>query len=188
MRNIPDVALTGDNAWACYFDGIQGDTMGTSLAAPLWAGFTALVNEQAANEGLPSVGFLNPAFYAIAQSSLDTDAFHDITNGNNFWPGSPSEYSSAPGYDLCTGWGTPNGQAMMDALVGYVGPIWVNFSGPCPGNGTYTNPFCALASATNAVANGGTICLIGPNSSSVTPTLTKPMNLRAFYGPVSIGH
>jgi subtilase family serine protease len=187
MRNTPDVALTAVNVYNLFDNGINWSYEGTSCAAPLWAGFTALVNEQAANQGLPSVGFLNPALYAIGQSPLYNSAFHDITNGNNIWPGSSGEYNAAPGYDLCTGWGTPNGQAMIDALVGYAGPIWVNFSGPCPGNGTYTNAFCALESGTSAVATGGTVCLVGPNSSSVTPTITKAMTLRAFYGPVTIG-
>jgi subtilase family serine protease len=189
MRNLPDVSLTGDDIWIVYYNGVeQGGWGGTSVAGPLWAGFTAMVNEQAANDGLPSVGFLNPAFYSIAQSSLYSTTFHDITNGNNIWPGSSGKYTAAPGYDLCTGWGTPNGQAMIDALVGYAGPIWVNFSGPCPGNGTYTNAFCTLASGISAVSTGATICLVGPNSTAATATITKAMTLRAFYGPVTIGH
>ena len=188
MRNLPDVAMTAESVWINYGDGTNEPVMGTSCAAPLWAGFTALVNEQAANEGLPSVGFINPALYAIAQSPLYTNVFHDTTNGNNTWPGSPDKYDAAPGYDLCTGWGSPIGQTTIDALVGYAGPIWVNFSAAkCPGNGSYTNAFCTLASGTGAVATGGTICLVGPNSSSVTPTINKAMTLRAFYGPVTIG-
>jgi len=76
---------------------------------------------------------------------------------------------------------------MINALVAYAGPIWVNFSGACPGNGSYTNPFCTLALATNAVASGGNIWMIGPNSSSETPSIAKPMKLRAYNGAVVIG-
>jgi subtilase family serine protease len=187
QRNIPDVALTGDNVWVVFFNGLSNAFEGTSIAAPLWAGFTALANEQAADHGQPSVGFLNPAFYIIGQSANYSTVFHDTTVSNNFWPNSPNKFAASTGYDLCTGWGTPNGQAMIDALAEYGGQIWVNFSGACPGNGNFTNAFCTLAQGINAVAPGGTICLIGPNSSSVTLTIIKPMTLRAFFGPVTIG-
>src|SRR5262249_26030040 len=43
--------------------------------------------------------------------------FHDIVTGNNFRSGSLNQFPAAPGYDLCTGWGTPNGTNMMNALV-----------------------------------------------------------------------
>ena len=46
MRNVPDVALTGDNVYVIYGNGNSGTFGGTSCAAPLWAGFTALVNQQ----------------------------------------------------------------------------------------------------------------------------------------------
>jgi len=187
-RNVPDVACTANDVWVVYDSGLAGSFVGTSCASPLWAGFTALVNEQAANQGLPSVGFLNPAFYAIGQSAGYGNAFHDVTTGNNFWPDSPSNYSAEIGYDLGTGWGTPNGQGMIDALVGYAGPIWVNFSAACPGAGSYSSPYCTLASGVSAVATGGTICLVGPHSTTTPATITKAMTLRAFFGDVTIGH
>ena len=59
-------------------------TAGTSLATPLWAGFMALVNQQAAANGQPPVGFANPALYAIGKSTNYHSCFHDITTGNNF--------------------------------------------------------------------------------------------------------
>jgi subtilase family serine protease len=186
-RNVPDVACTANDVWVIYDSGLSGGFVGTSCASPLWAGFTALVNEQAANEGLPSVGFLAPVLYSIAQSSDYNSAFHDVTSGNNFWPDSPSQYSAEIGYDLCTGWGTPNGQGMIDALVGFAGPIWVNFSASCPGAGSYTSPYCTLASGVNAVSTGGTICLVGPNSTTTPITITKAMTLRAFFGSVTVG-
>ena len=80
---------------------------GTSCAAPLWAAFTALVNQQAAAASQPPVGFLNPALYAIGKGANYTTCFHDITTGNNTWSGSPNLFFAVPGYDLCTGWGTP---------------------------------------------------------------------------------
>jgi hypothetical protein len=90
---------------------------GTSAAAPLWAGFLALANEQAAETGRPRVGFANPALWAIGKGGNYASCFHDITTGNNFNNTDPNLYSAVAGYDLCTGWGTPRGQNLIDALV-----------------------------------------------------------------------
>ena len=117
MRNVPDVALTADNIWVTYNNGGTGVFGGTSCAAPLWAGFTALVNQQAAAGGLAPVGFLNPALYTIGQGAGYTTNFHDITTGNNTWSNSPSKYYAVTGYDLCTGWGTPNGTNLINTLA-----------------------------------------------------------------------
>jgi hypothetical protein len=116
-RNIPDVALTGDNIIVYYGGGIVTNVGGTSCAAPLWAALTALVNQQTALLELPPVGFLNPALYTLGQSSNYTSSFHDITTGNNFSAASPAEFSAVAGYDLCTGWGTPAGQSIIDVLA-----------------------------------------------------------------------
>jgi len=77
----------------------------------------ALVNQQAASNG-NVVGFLNPAIYAIGQSSNYTNCFHDIITGNttNFIYNT-SNYFAVPGYDLCTGWGTPNGSNLINTLA-----------------------------------------------------------------------
>jgi subtilase family serine protease len=118
QRNIPDVALTAKYCYAVYSNGVSGSFRGTSCAAPLWAGFTALMNQQAALAGQSPVGFLNPAIYAIGKSANYTNCFHDITVGNNFWPSSPANFPAVTGYDLCTGWGTPNGARLINALAG----------------------------------------------------------------------
>ena len=91
--------------------------MGTSCAAPLWCGFTAMINQQAAIYGYAPVGFINPAVYAIGKSNIYASCFHDTTVGNNFWAGSPTNFPAVPGYDLCTGWGTPTGSNLINALV-----------------------------------------------------------------------
>jgi uncharacterized repeat protein (TIGR01451 family) len=118
MRNVPDVALTADNVYVVYDNGSTGTFGGTSCAAPLWAGFTALVNQQAAAAGQTPVGFLNPALYTIGKGANYATAFHDITTGNNFSSSSPSKFLAVTGYDLCTGWGTPNGVNLINALTG----------------------------------------------------------------------
>jgi len=115
-RNIPDVALTSANVYVGG-DGWGGTIAGTSCAAPLWAAFTALVNQQAAQLGQPPVGFLNPAIYSLCRGTNYAATFHDITIGGNFSTASPSNYYAVPGYDLCTGWGTPAGTNLINALT-----------------------------------------------------------------------
>jgi hypothetical protein len=122
-RNIPDVALTADNIYVAYGNGNSTTVGGTSCATPLWAALTALMNEQAVAAGRPVVGFINPAIYALGAGSGYTSSFHDITTGNNEWPGSPNSYNAVAGYDLCTGWGTPAGQSLINALVGVAEPL-----------------------------------------------------------------
>ena len=89
MRNIPDVALTADNILVVYNNGSLGDFGGTSCAAPLWAAFTALVNQRGAAHGQGTVGFINPAVYAIGKGTNYASDFHDITTGNNTNRNSP---------------------------------------------------------------------------------------------------
>jgi uncharacterized repeat protein (TIGR03803 family) len=118
FRNIPDVAALADVAiWLVAFNGEQGVIGGTSAGTPLWAGMAALANQQAAAQGKPRIGFLNPTLYAIGRSAGYASAFHDVTVGNNTNSASPTNFFAAPGYDLCTGWGTPAGSNLINALV-----------------------------------------------------------------------
>jgi hypothetical protein len=116
-RNVPDVALNAQNVYVKFGNGSGGTFWGTSCAAPLWAGFMALVNQQAAAAGQSRIGFINPAIYEIANESIYNACFHDIVTGSNAWPASPNAYYAVPGYDLCTGLGTPNGTNLINALV-----------------------------------------------------------------------
>jgi len=117
QRNVPDVATVAIDLDA-YINGANEGGGGTSASAPLWAGFMALVNQQAASLGNPSAGFINPAIYAIGKGTGNTpyaSAFHDITTGNNSVNG--DGYPAVAGYDLCTGWGTP-AIGLINALAG----------------------------------------------------------------------
>ena len=122
MRNIPDVSLTAKNVYVNEGNGSSGSYGGTSCAAPLWAGFMALVNQQAANLGNSSAGFINPAVYAIGKGLNNNYSyaacFNDTTSGDNSWPSSAGKYPAVSGYDLCTGWGTPKGSNLINALAG----------------------------------------------------------------------
>jgi uncharacterized repeat protein (TIGR03803 family) len=126
MRNIPDVAAVADDQiWVIVNNGEQGVIGGTSAAAPLWAGLCALANERAAQSLQPSVGFLNPALYAIGRSAAYVSSFHDVTSGNNTNGTSPNRFFAVPGYDLCTGWGTPSAAGLIDALLSPAGALRV---------------------------------------------------------------
>jgi subtilase family serine protease len=118
VRNVPDVAAEANtDNYTCDQGTCSGDYGGTSFAAPRWAGFLALVNQQVTSGGKSSLGFLNPAIYSIGQSPSYNNDFHDIANGNNN-NGRGQSFNAVVGYDLVTGWGSPNGQSLIDGLSG----------------------------------------------------------------------
>jgi hypothetical protein len=115
-RNLPDVALTAAGVYVIA----NGETItaeGTSCAAPLWAGVAALANQQAALLGQPTIGFLNPTIYALCRGTNYAAIFHDIVDGNNTNLSNATNYYAVPGFDLCTGWGTPAGTNLINALT-----------------------------------------------------------------------
>ncbi len=191
FRNIPDVALTGDNVYVSYGRGSGGSVGGTSCAAPLWAGVTALINQEAVAAGRTNVGFLNPAIYALGKSASFNSSFHDITTGNNFWSGSPGEFPAVNGYDLCTGWGTPKGQALIDALSGAnsaapdplvaLPSTGLTFAGPM--NGPF-NPESQTISLTNSGSSALTWSLIN-TSAWLTVSATNGTLAAHSVAPVS---
>lgn len=107
-RGTPDVAGNADPAtgYNVRVDGQNTVVGGTSAVAPLWAGLIALINQKL---GSP-VGYLNPKLYPLGESP-----FHDITSGNND-DSNLGYYSAGPGWDACTGLGSPDGTAIANAL------------------------------------------------------------------------
>jgi len=119
MRNMPDLAAQADTAiFFVYNNGQTGGVGGTSAASPLWAGFCALINQQAVANGHAPIGNFNQAIYGLGKGATYTSCFHDITPGNNTNSSSPSKYFAVSGYDLATGWGSPTGQPLINALAG----------------------------------------------------------------------
>ena len=113
-RNSPDVSANANFTYYVCADQTTctaNEYGGTSFAAPLWAGYLALANQQAIQNGSKTLGFINPLIYPLGLSSGYSAAFHDITSGSN-------GYSAVTGYDLATGWGSPNGVGLITALVG----------------------------------------------------------------------
>jgi subtilase family serine protease len=114
LRNGPDVSANSNfTFYVCADqDGCTANEYGgTSFAAPMWAGYLALANEQGASLGNPPLGFINPALYQIGLGADYDNDFHDITTGSN---GDPATV----GYDLATGWGSPNGSGLINDLTG----------------------------------------------------------------------
>jgi len=186
MRNSPDVSSVANNMTVFWGNDAIGlsfplPEVGTSLAAPLWAGLIALANEQAADNGQPPVGFINPALYAIAKSTNYQSCFHDITTGGNTNSSSPTKYWATAGYDLCTGLGTPNGDNLIPALLSppldYLrisSPLGFTAFGPGGGPFTVTSQTCTLK---NIGASPLTWSLV--NTSSWLTVSTTSGNLAA---------
>ncbi|HTW58999.1 MAG TPA: S53 family peptidase [Terriglobales bacterium] len=186
-RNLPDVSADAntDSFW-CAAGTCQGGLGGTSLAAPRWAGFVALANEYAATQG-DTIGFLNPLVWTIGQSSDYDTAFHDITSGSNpsgstVTHGFTGSFTAMTGFDMVTGWGTPNGQGMIDALA----------------PASTTNAYFTLAASPSSLSltPGGapgmaTISLNSANGFSGSVTLSAnvlgaPAGVTASFNPTSI--
>ena len=152
FRNIPDVAACANNIYEIYDNGKNTNDFdgnaGTSAAAPLWAGFMALVNQQLTTNGQPSAGFINPALYAISAGSNYLSCFHDVTSGSNSWVSSPKLFYATNGYDLCTGLGTMNGTNLINALTV---PLNVNLLIPHTAGTYFQFQFLSHPGSTHAV-------------------------------------
>ncbi|HEY6292149.1 MAG TPA: protease pro-enzyme activation domain-containing protein [Terriglobia bacterium] len=166
-RNGPDVSANSNFTFYVCADQTTctaNEYGGTSFAAPMWAGYLALANQQAMADGIPALGFINPAVYNIGlSSSYDTD-FHDITSGSN-------GYSAEVGYDLATGWGSPNGSSLINGLLSTIN---------LPGFGLTASP------ATFSVAQGTSETLTSTITSTVTNGFDSAISLSATGQPAGV--
>jgi carboxypeptidase C (cathepsin A) len=108
-RGVPDVAANAapETGWLVVVGGQSGVVGGTSAAAPLWAGLIARINQ-----GGGKAGFFLPRLYGAA------DVLGQVTSGNNRPSGSSIGYDAGPGWNACTGLGTPRGKALAALLAG----------------------------------------------------------------------
>lgn len=115
-RSTPDVSFNADPNYgeAIYatLKGKQGfmNIGGTSMAAPQWTGFLALVNAARVAAGKKQLGFLNPIIYAMSADQLAA-GFNDILMGSN------GDFSAGPGWDPVSGWGSMKGANLFNKLV-----------------------------------------------------------------------
>src|SRR5271168_754807 len=126
LRNGPDVSANANFTFYVCADQTTctaNDYGGTSFATPMWAGYLALANQQAAANG-DTIGFINPILYPAALTSSYGTYFHDITSG------SCGTYSGLTGFDLCTGWGSPNTTGIINLLAGSATPSFTLSASP----------------------------------------------------------
>jgi subtilase family serine protease len=179
LRNVPDVAMEGDfdNYNCSLATGCGGGAAGTSFAAPRWAGFLALVNQQAVEAGtapMGGVGAINPQIYAIGAGANYPSDLHDITVGTNDTEGQPVSFNAVSGYDLVTGWGSASGQSLIDALAGPQVPgYWLTSS-----SSNLSIAQGASASTTITVTDAGGFS----GSVNLAVTSTLPTGVTAAWG------
>lgn len=174
-RNAPDVSANADFTFYVCADqsGCTANLYGgTSFAAPMWAGYLALANQQAAANSQPPLGFINPALYDIGLSSTYDADFHDITSGNN------SGYAATTGYDLATGWGSPNGSALINALIGTIST---------PGFGLTASSTSLSVLQGNTGTSTITSTVLNGFSSAISLSATgQPAGVTVAFSPTSI--
>lgn len=204
-RNVPDVAMEADfDNYNCDIGQCGTGWAGTSFAAPRWAAFAALVNQQAVESGTApkgGIGFLNPALYSIGKGSNALADFHDIVSGNNLTLYQPTWFNAETGYDLVTGWGSPTGQDLINDLAGKQGPgFWLEASSPTiemnpGGSGSTTISIAGAGGFTGSVQlaitstlPSGVTAKWGTNPTSVSSllTLTAASTVANVTTPVTI--
>jgi kumamolisin len=184
LRNGPDVSANANfTFYVCADQSACTENYygGTSFAAPMWAGYLALANQQAVANGQSTLGFINPALYNIGLGSSYNTDFHDITSGSN-------GYSATTGYDLATGWGSPNGANLINALTGSAPPPGFSLSAS-PSSLSVPQGSAGNSTITSTVTGGfnGVISLsasgqpagvtVGFNPTSITGAGTSTMTM-----------
>ena len=173
-RNGPDVSANANFTYYVCADQTTctaNEYGGTSFAAPLWAGYLALANQQSVANGSRTLGFINPTLYTIGGgSNYDTD-FHDITSGSN-------GYSATTGYDLATGWGSMNGANLISALLG---------TAPPPGFSLSASPSSLSVLQGNSGTSTITSAVTGGFSGVITLSASgQPSGVTVGFSPATI--
>ncbi len=171
MRNVPDVAAVGDpQTGVSVYTASQGGWSvlgGTSVSAPLWAGFNSVLNGARAGAALPPIGFLNPLIYKLGVSqAFGSRDVSDGSNGNVEIYGNAG-FNAGYGYDNTTGFGSINlGRYVYSVLTE------ARSAGTKPGavhdisvNATTDSVSVSWQSAKNAT---GYLVTVGPADSSVS--------------------
>src|SRR5271170_5870542 len=194
LRNGPDVSANANFTFYVCADQTTctaNDYGGTSFAAPMWAGYLALANQQAAANG-ESIGFINPIIYPAAEGSSYGTDFHDITSG------SCGKFSAATGYDLCTGWGSPNTTGIINLLAGSATPSFTLSDSPTSltvtqgssGTSTITvNDLNGFTGSVTLAASGlpsGVTATFSTNPTTGTSVLTLTASATATTGTSTV--
>ncbi|MGA8501836.1 MAG: S53 family peptidase [Candidatus Sulfotelmatobacter sp.] len=194
LRNGPDVSANANFTFYVCADQTTctaNDYGGTSFATPMWAGYLALANEQAATNG-DTIGFINPILYPAALTSSYGTYFHDITSG------SCGTYSGITGYDLCTGWGSPNTTGIINLLAGSATPSFTLSASPSSLSVTQGSSGTSTITVTDAGGFTGSVTLaasglpsgvtaaFGTNPTTGTSVLTLTASSTATTGTSTV--
>ncbi len=169
-REVPDVSADADPAtgYSMYCTAAASGCPssgwitvgGTSGAAPLWAGSTALINEYLQQQQKPRMGFANPVLYGLANAQTQFPPFHDVTSGTNLY------YPATAGYDEASGWGSPDIYNIARDVAAGVTPPPTPTPGPSPTT-TATSTPCPSPTTTSTPTPGPT------STSTPVPSPTK---------------
>jgi subtilase family serine protease len=172
-RNGPDVSANANFTFYVCADQTTCSANlygGTSFAAPMWAGYLALANQQNMHKNGTTLGFINPQIYTIGlESNYDTN-FHDITSGSN-------GYSATVGYDLATGWGSMNGPNLINTLTSPAAP------------GYYLSASPSAVTATQDASSSSTITVTATGGFDSTVDLSatgQPSGVTVGFTPTSV--
>jgi subtilase family serine protease len=194
LRNGPDVSANANFTFYVCADQTTctaNDYGGTSFATPMWAGYLALANQQAAANG-DTIGFINPILYPAALTSSYGTYFHDITSG------SCGTYSGITGYDLCTGWGSPNTTGIINLLAGSTTPSFTLSDSPSSLSITQGSSGTSTISVTDVGGFSGSVTLaasglpsgvtaaFGTNPTTGTSVLTLTASSTATTGSSTV--
>ena len=173
LRNGPDVSANANFTFYVCADQTTctaNNYGGTSFAAPMWAGFIALVNQQLVSSSQPTIGFINPTVYNQNVTSQYATNFHDITSGTS------GSYSAVTGFDLVTGWGSPK-PALIAALSGP----------PVAGFSLSASPSSVTILRGNSGSSTITSTVTGGFNSAVSLTASgQPAGVTVGFSPTSI--
>jgi len=175
LRNGPDVSANANFTFYVCADQTTctaNEFGGTSFAAPMWAGYIALVNQQLAAHGESSIGFINPTIYSQSVTSSYGSEFHDITSGTS------GSFSAVAGYDLVTGWGSPNGAGLINALAPTSGNPDFSISA-APGSLSVAQGSNGTSTITTAVSGGF-------NAAIALTASGQPAGVTVNFSPTSI--
>jgi subtilase family serine protease len=190
LRDVPDVAANANFTFYVCADQTTctaNEYGGTSFAAPMWAGYLALANQEAVANGAAAPGFIDPIIYPLNIGNGDAD-FHDITSGSN-------GFTCSAGYNLCDGWGSPNGSALITALAGGGGgggpvvslsPTSLTWAGKKPLGVTTTAKAVTLSNTGSATLTISNIATSG-DFALATVTKTKKITPCVNGGTVAAG-
>ena len=175
LRNGPDVSANANFTFYVCADQTTctaNEYGGTSFAAPMWAGYIALANQQLASKGESPTGFINPTIYQQNVTSSYATDFHDIVSGTS------GSYSAVTGYDLVTGWGSPNGTGLINALAP---------TSTTPAFSISTSPSTVSVVKGSSVTSTVTTAVSGGFSSAIALSASgQPSGVTVSFSPTSI--